>query len=64
MTEMEKPEVMDSTGGTTTPTSFQTSVGSVKEQAEAAERIYYLKGSRLSFLSLRLAQCEFSFTID
>ena len=63
MAEMEKPEVMDFTGGTTTPTSFQTSVGSVKEKAEAAERIYYLKGWRLSFLALRLALCKSSFTI-
>lgn len=50
MLEMKAMEVDE---GIATPTSFQTSEGSVEENKEAAERTNYLKGWRLHFLSLR-----------
>ena len=48
--------------GTSTPTSSQTSEGSIAEKVEAAERVYYLEGWRLRFLSLRYVLCKSIFS--
>ena len=50
---MRESEAMDFSEGTSTPTSSQTSEGSIAEKLEAAERVHYLEGWRLGFLSLR-----------
>ncbi len=60
MIEMGHLNAMEVTEGTATPASFQTSEGSVEKEVEAADMICYLKGWRLHFLSLRLAQCKSS----
>ena len=60
MIEMGDLNAMEVTEGTATPASFQTSEGSVEKEVDAADMICYLKGWRLHFLSLRLAQCKSS----
>lgn len=57
---MLEPKVTESIEGSATPTSFQTSEGSIKEMAETAEEDYYLKGWRLGCLALRLALWKYS----
>lgn len=60
MTKMLEPNVTELREGSTTPTSFQTSEGSIKEFAETAEKTYYLKGWRLGCLALRFALWKYS----
>lgn len=55
MTKMLEPKVIELTERSATPTSFQTSEGSIKEMTETAEKSDYLKGWRLGCLALRLA---------
>ena len=53
---------MDFNQRTSTPTTFQTSEGSIAEKVEAAERVHYLEGWRLAFLSLRSVPYKSNFS--
>ena len=59
---MRESEAMEFSEGTSTPTSFQTSEGSIAEKVEVTERVHYLEGWRLSFLSLRSVPCNSDFS--
>ena len=59
---MRESDAMDFREGASTPTSSQTSEGSIAEKVEAAEKVHYLEGWRLGFLSLRSVPCKSNFS--